>query len=259
MAILVEACVDSVDGAVAAERAGASRVELCAALADAGTTPSAGLIQTVCEAVRIPVMVLVRARGGDFVYSDAEMDVMRRDAGNALALGAAGVVIGALQPSGEIDAAATLALIDAAGESPVTFHRAVDFTPDPVAAIATLAGLGVSTVLTSGGAQTALEGAPTIARMVAAAGESMEVMAGGGVNETNVAQVIASTRVRAVHVRCGVLRTRQSVADPSAARNKAERATVRLRKQLPPDERAWEDSSEQRIRQVVIAAGGSAA
>jgi copper homeostasis protein len=238
--------VDSVDGALAAERAGASRLELCAALADGGTTPSAGLIQAVCGAVEIPVMVLVRVRGGDFVYSSIELDVMRRDVAHALERGAAGVVVGALLPDGDVDSASTRALVDAAGDAPVTFHRAVDLSRDPIAAVRTIAELGVATVLTSGAAQTALEGAPTIVRMAAAV-PGMEVMAGGGVNETNVSQVVAATRVRAVHVRCGV-----SVSRPERASTPPR---INLRKPLPQDERAWQDSSEERIRQVVIAAG----
>jgi copper homeostasis protein len=253
MPILVEACVDTLDGALAAARAGASRLELCAALADGGTTPSAGLIEAVCGAVGIPVMVLVRARGGDFVYSAAELDVMRRDVAHALALGAAGVVIGALSPDGAVDAATTAALVDAAGDAPVTFHRAVDFTRDPVAAVRNVAELGIGTVLTSGGARTALEGAPVIARMAAAGGTALTVMAGGGINEGNVAQVLAGTRVRAIHVRCGVLRGHGEGDSCRVAPG-----PIGLRKALPDDEAAWEDSSEERIRSVVIAAGGAA-
>jgi len=209
MKVLVEACVDSVHGALAAERAGAARLELCAALADGGTTPSAGLIAAVCSAVAIPVMVLIRVRGGDFVYAPDEVDVMRRDAMHAVSLGASGVVIGALTAGGDIDRATTLSLVDAAGDCAATFHRAIDFTRDPVEALGALSGLGIATVLSSGGAQTALEGAATLARMVAngVSPHSIEVMAGGGITEQNATQVIEATGVGAIHVRCSALRS----------------------------------------------------
>src|SRR5438874_11106009 len=121
---LVEVCVDSVASALAAERAGAHRLELCAALADGGTTPSAGMIAAVVKTVSIPTFVLVRARGGGFVYSDDEIDVMRRDIRVAASLGAQGIVIGALTEQGDVDATTTAVLVEAAEDLPVTFHRA---------------------------------------------------------------------------------------------------------------------------------------
>jgi copper homeostasis protein len=251
MTVVVEACVDTLRGALAAERAGAGRLELCAALSDGGTTPSQGLIEAVCSAVKIPVMVLVRVRGGDFVYAEDEVGVMRRDAANAARAGAGGVVIGALTVRGEIDAGTTLSLVDAAGGCDVTFHRAIDFAPDPVAAIDTIAELGITTILSSGGAQTALEGAPTLARMIAASGSRIQIMAGGGITESNASRVIQATGAPAIHVRCAALQT------AAAGGGESEEPRVRLRKPLPADERAWEDSSEARIRQVVIAAGAA--
>ena len=157
--ILVEACVDSVDSAIAAERGGAHRLELCDALVDGGTTPSAGMIAAVKAAVSIPVFVIIRPRGGGFVYSDAEADVMRRDAEVAGTLGADGIVVGALQPDARVDVRRTRALIDAARGLSVTFHRAFDLVRDRYEALDVLASAGVTRVLTSGGALTALLGA----------------------------------------------------------------------------------------------------
>ena len=128
--ILVEACVDSVVSSVAAERGGARRLELCDALFDGGTTPSAGMIAACKATVSIPVFVMIRPRGGGFVYSDAERDVMRRDVVVARELGADGVVIGGLRPDGIVDLALVRFLVEAAHELPVTFHRAFDLTPD---------------------------------------------------------------------------------------------------------------------------------
>src|SRR5437016_1130645 len=117
---LVEVCVDSLASALAAERAGARRLELCAALADGGTTPSAGMIAAVVKSVAIPVVVLVRPRGGGFVYSDDEIDVMRRDIAVARSLGASGVATGALSERGEVDTTTTAVLVEAAEDLPIT-------------------------------------------------------------------------------------------------------------------------------------------
>src|SRR5689334_5407973 len=119
--ILVEACVDSVASAIAAERGGARRLELCDALFDGGTTPSAGMIAACKEAVSIPVVVMIRPRGGGFVYSDMERDVMRRDVVVARDLGADGAVIGGLRPDGTVDSALVSSLKEAAPELSFTF------------------------------------------------------------------------------------------------------------------------------------------
>src|SRR5690242_19001297 len=128
--ILVEACDESVASACAAERGGARRVELCDALFDGGTTPSAGMIAACQEAVSVPVFVMIRPRGGAFVYSKEERDVMRRDVVLARELGADGVVIGGLLPNGAVDPALVDMLVETARGLPVTFHRAFDLTPD---------------------------------------------------------------------------------------------------------------------------------
>jgi copper homeostasis protein len=126
---LVETCFDTVDSALAAARGGAGRLELCASLCDAGTTPSAGMIAAVKARVAIPVFVLVRPRGGGFVYSDREFDVMRRDIDVARQFGGDGIVLGALGESGRVDVKRTLELVTADDDLPVTFHRAFDCTP----------------------------------------------------------------------------------------------------------------------------------
>lgn len=247
MPVLVEACVDSVRSALAAERAGAGRVELCAALHDAGTTPSAGMIAAVTDAVRIPVVVLVRPRGGAFAYTRAELDVMRRDVEAARRLGAAGVATGALRPDGRVDETALRSLLDAAGPLPVTFHRAFDLTPDVGESLEALAALGVRRVLTSGGAATALDGADALAALVSRSAGRVAILAGGGLREAHVAEVVRRTGVREVHVR-GSEVVRAELAESARA--------VRLRKPLPEDEAAWEETAEARIRGFVAATRG---
>jgi copper homeostasis protein len=198
---LVEAAVETLQSALAAERAGAGRIELCASLNDGGTTPSAGLIAAVIERVRIPVFVLVRPRGGDFVYSADEVDVMKRDIDVARQHGVAGIVIGALERDHRVDAATTRQLVEASAGLPVTFHRALDFTPNLFNALEHLTEIGVSRVLTSGGAPTALEGVDVIARLVDQAQDRITVMAGGGIRDHNVRDVVRQTGVREVHAR----------------------------------------------------------
>lgn len=243
---LVEAAVDTLHSAIVAERAGAGRIELCASLHDGGTTPSAGLIGAVKARVRIPVFVLIRPRGGDFVYSDTDVDVMRRDIDVARAHNADGIVIGALDDRGEIDVQKIRELLVSAGEMPATFHRAFDVTPDLAESIEKLIEAGLSRVLTSGGAPTALQGAPRLARLVAQAGTRITVMAGGGIREHNVREIIATSGVHEVHARV-------SCISRSGAR--AVTTKLRLRKDFPEDEGSWEEIDEARLRRLVIDSG----
>src|SRR3954462_14794600 len=171
--VLVEACVDAIDAALEAERGGAGRLELCGELLQAGVTPSAGLIAAGWDRVDIPLFVLVRPRTGDFLYTDDELDVMRRDIEQMKALGVDGVAIGALTAEGAVDEALMRSLIALARPMSVTFHRAFDFVRDQDAALESLLALGLDRVLTSGGAATAVEGAESIARMVRRVGDRM--------------------------------------------------------------------------------------
>ena len=250
MKVLVEACVDSVASAVAAERGGAGRLELCDNLSDGGTTPSAGMISAVKAAVRIPVFVIVRPRGGDFAYSDVELGVMRLDIEAARMLGAEGVVMGVLTKDARVDAEHTRGLMDAAAGLPVTFHRAFDHARDLPQALEALMTLGVARVLTSGGAASALEGVATIGALVKRAGGSIAVMAGGSVREENVQEVVLRSGVSEVHVRGTRVVAGASVVAATPV------GGIRFRKALPADERAWEETDERRIREFVRLANG---
>jgi copper homeostasis protein CutC len=203
MAILIEAAVESLDDADAAIAGGADRLELCADLDAGGTTPEHGLVAEVVARVRAPVLVMIRPRPGDFVYSQTELDRMRDDIGRALDLGAMGVVLGVLGASRRVDVVAVRELLRAARGRPVTFHRAIDETPDMLDAIDSLASLGVARVLSSGGTATAAEGADTLAAMVERAGDALRVVAGGGVRASVVAALVQRSAVRKVHARCG--------------------------------------------------------
>jgi copper homeostasis protein len=240
--VLVEACVDTLESALIAQSAGASRIELCADLYDGGTTPSAGTIDACHARLTVPVFVIIRSRGGDFLYGDNDMDVMIRDIAHARALGAGGIVIGALRPDGAIDVSRTAALVEAARPLPVTFHRAFDVCPDQQAALETLISLGIERVLSSGAAATAAEGTARLAALVRQAAGRIVVMAGGGVNAGNVGRVVAESGVHEVHVRCATpLRAAITHSNPS----------LRLRKNPPPDESERLVTSHTAIESVV--------
>jgi len=184
--VLVEACVDSIESALAAAAGGAHRIELCANLVEGGTTPSAGTLAMCRMRLRIPIFVLVRPRGGDFLYSAAELGVMLEDIRRVKDAGAHGVVVGMLRADGAIDGERTQQLIAAARPLQVTFHRAFDVSRDAGEALETLIGLGVERVLTSGQAATAPQGADAIARLVRRAAGRIGVLPGGGITAENV-------------------------------------------------------------------------
>jgi copper homeostasis protein len=199
--VLIEAAVETVDAAVAAERSGAGRVELCAQLDLGGTTPDQATIARVVKAVTIPVFVMIRPRGGTFVYSGDEIDAMYRDITAAAANGAAGIVLGVLRPDDRVHVEQTRALVQKAGGLPVTFHRAIDETPDLLEALDSLIDAGIARVLTSGGAATAVDGVELLARLVERADSRLAVMPGGGVRAHNARAVIERTRAREIHTR----------------------------------------------------------
>jgi copper homeostasis protein len=200
--ILLEAAVESLDEALAAVDGGADRLELCANLDVGGTTPSEALIAEVVERVAVPVFVMIRPRGGSFVYTSSEMEEMRRDIDRARELDADGFVFGVLNHSNRVDTIRTQSLMDIAGDLPVTFHRAFDRVHDQIEALETLIDLGVVRVLTSGGAPTAVEGLSSLRDLVEAADDRIGVLAGGGVRFNNVMDLVDETGVREVHARC---------------------------------------------------------
>lgn len=203
--ITLEICVDDAAGLAAATAGGADRIELCAALALGGLTPSAGLMALAAEGP-LPVLAMIRPRAGDFVFSRDELRAMRAEIAAARASGLAGVVIGASQPDGRLDAAALEELVAAAEGLDITLHRAVDLAPDPAEAMALCARLGIGRVLSSGGAMTAAAGIDRLAEM---AGQGVSVMPGGGVNAGNVDLFVSRLPLTELHASA-------SVAAPSA-------------------------------------------
>ena len=197
--MLLEICCGSLGDALEAEAGGADRVELCTNLAVGGLTPPIGTIVEATRRLTIPTIVMIRARGVDFCYTEAEFSAMEAAAEAAVAHGVAGLVFGVLTADGAIDLARTRRLRDIAGWRDAVFHRAFDVTPDPFRALDELIDLGMTRVLTSGQRDTALEGADVLKRLVDHAAERIQIMPGGGIRIFNVAEIVARTGCRQVH------------------------------------------------------------
>jgi copper homeostasis protein len=206
--VTIEVCVENTDGLLAAERGGADRAELCASLLEGGLTPSWGMILEAKRLARIPFHVIVRPRGGDFLYSDVEFAAMLADVRALRDLGVAGVVVGCLSPDGTIDETRMRALVEAARPLSVTCHRAFDMTRDPVEAVEALVRCGVDRVLTSGQRDTAVEGITILRATVEAARGRLVVMACGGLDADTIARVRDETGVSELHF--AALRTEPS-------------------------------------------------
>jgi len=197
--LLLEIAADGLGSALAAQAGGADRVELCADLADGGLTPSVGVIAAARAALALPLHVLIRPRAGDFCYPQAEIRVMQYDIEECARLGCHGVVIGALDATGDVDLAACRDLIAAAGPMSITFHRAFDAVRDRQTALEALVGLGCKRVLTSGAHSSAPQGATAIAAVVRQAAGRISVIAGAGIRPENVRQLVAATGVCEIH------------------------------------------------------------
>ena len=193
MEYFLESCCTDVEQIRRAQEAGARRIELCEKLAVGGVTPSAELLKAAISVAKVPVNVLVRPRGGDFVFSAAEADTMLRDIELCREAGAAAVVIGALNSRGDVDMPLMRRLCDAASGMSVTFHRAFDVCADPLAAFEDVLALGCDRLLTSGHESDAFKGRFFIAELVERAAGRIIVMPGCGVRRSNIARIAADT------------------------------------------------------------------
>jgi copper homeostasis protein len=196
---VVEISVESVERALAAEHGGASRIELCGALEVGGVTSGAELMRAVRAVVGLPIFAMVRPRGGDFVYSVAEFEEMRRSIEVARSAGMDGVVLGALLGDGRVDVERTMELVSAAAPLPVTFHRAFDESAELFVALEDVVATGAVRVLTSGGAVTASEASARIAELVRRARGRIVILPGSGITAGNVAGIVEATGAVEVH------------------------------------------------------------
>ncbi|PPJ41326.1 MULTISPECIES: copper homeostasis protein CutC [unclassified Pseudoxanthomonas] len=235
---VLEIAAGSLSSALAAQRAGADRVELCEGLESGGTTPSYGTLAAAREQLGIPLFVLVRPRAGDFLYTSQDADVMLRDIECCVRLGCDGIVVGALDADGDVDPSLCRQFISAAGPLSVTFHRAFDVVRDPATALEQVIELGFTRVLTSGGTSTAVEGADAIAARVRQAAERIVVMPGAGITADNVVALARATGAREFH------------ASAKTSRSSAMRFQVPALQGLASD---WSETDSERVRALRIA------
>lgn len=200
MKFKLEICVDSLESAIIAQTAGADRVELCNNLIEGGTTPGYGTIVSVRNNLTIGLNVIIRPRGSDFLYTDPEFDIMRRDIEACGEAGVDGIVLGILRNDGNIDIERTSRLIEFARPMEVTFHRAFDMCLDPPKGLEDIILTGAERVLTSGQMNSAYEGAEIIRNLVRQADNRIIIMAGGGINESNIASIARTTGASEFHL-----------------------------------------------------------
>ncbi len=198
--LILEACVETLEDAMLAEKSGADRIELCGDLSVGGVTPSEELTLACIAALKIPIMAMVRPRGGNFVYSETEFEQMKQNIAFFKKAGVAGVVFGILDEKNEVELAQTRQLAELAQPLFVTFHKAIDDTPDPVSALESLMQVpGIQRVLTSGGKDTALEGAEVLRKMRNVAEGEIKILAAGKVTKENLMQVHSAVRTSEYH------------------------------------------------------------
>ena len=200
MKFKLEICVDSIDSAINAQVAGAHRIELCDNLQEGGTTPSLGMIASVRANLSIGLQVIIRPRGGDFLYSDTEFDIMRRDIEICGEAGVEGVVIGILRNDGSVDTERTSKLVELAQPMNVTFHRAFDLCSDPFRGLQEIIETGASRLLTSGQKNIVPEGAALIKQLVRQAGNRIIGMPGSGLDESNIEEMAKQTGAVEFHL-----------------------------------------------------------
>ncbi|MEE4195468.1 MAG: copper homeostasis protein CutC [Anaerolineae bacterium] len=245
MPITIEVCVDTLSGAKLAQSLGADRLELCANLPIGGTTPSAGLLRKVRKAVEIPIHVLIRPRGGDFLYQKAEIEIMLADIGFAKSEGADAIVSGALTPQAGVDLEVTQQLIAAARPLPFTFHRAFDHSVSPLIALQQLKQIGVQRLLTSGQAASVVEGIQVLRQLMEHCAD-MSIMPGGGITPENIREILETVRPAEIHF-SGTsnvdsvmeIQSKVKMGRAEQAQQKLETDPVRLRAMIKAV-RAWE-------------------
>jgi copper homeostasis protein len=245
--MIYEICVDSVAGVRAAQAAGAQRVELCADLLEGGITPSLGVIRQARKVPGIDLNVMIRPRGGDFLFNEDEFATMRADIETSKVEGANGVVIGLLTAAGEIDIGRTRELVALARPLSVTFHRAFDVAAEPFGALETLIELGVDRVLTSGQEATVLEGLPLIVEFMKRAGDRIVIMPGGGITARNIERIVGAARPSEIHF---------AALEPVESAMRFRRAHVFMGGELRPPEYDRLESSAATIGAIAAKASG---
>jgi copper homeostasis protein len=242
MKFKLEICVDSVDSAITAEAAGAHRVELCANLAEGGTTPGYGTIVTARANLSIALHVLIRPRSSDFLYNEKEMEIMTRDIEMCGKAGVDGVVIGLILPDGNIDIERTSKVIEFARPMKVTFHRAFDLCKDPVKGLEDIISTGADRVLTSGQMHTAIGGVDLLRNLVLQANDRIVIMPGSGIDDSNIEYIAKVTGAHEFH-----LSARKSIDSKMRFR----RHGLRMGKTSDEDEYSMQVADGEKIANII--------
>lgn len=195
----LEICVFSLEAAIKASQSGADRIELCANPADGGTTPNIGLIKAARKISNLKIFPIIRPRGGNFCYSDAEFEIMKEDIKIAKECGCDGIATGILNRDHTVDEKRLKELVILAEPLEVTFIRAFDVTPDPQKALISIIESGCHRILTSGQANRATQALPLLKKLVKIAGNKISIMAGSGINPENVKSIVEQTGVQEIH------------------------------------------------------------
>lgn len=239
---IIEVCANSAAGAINAQIAEADRVELCSGLSEGGLTPSFGEMAVARDALnQTKLNVLIRPRGGDFLYTPAEQKVMFLNIEMAKKLGVDGIVIGCLTPQGDVDTELMKLLISKAGGLDITFHRAFDMCCDPFKAIHDIAALGCKRILTSGMQATAEEGIPTLKELIDYAAQKIIIMPGCGINSGNIRKIATETGAREFHF---------SAANTMYSKMLYRNQRVKMTDVSSPQEYEWRESSVYQIKEI---------
>jgi len=214
--MLLEVCASNYQSAFNAQQAGADRIELCSELAVGGITPSFGLLKEVIDTLDIPVFVLIRPRSGNFTYSDAEFEIMKKNIELSKELGVSGIVSGVLNRDNSIDIERTKVLVNLANPLPFTFHRAFDWAPDPTEALEQLIELGVDRVLTSGQAANSEKGLGLLNKLRIQAKGRISILPGGGINSSNAA-IFKASGFNEIHASAS--NSNETIAQPEISMN----------------------------------------
>jgi len=198
--ILIEVCAANIQSAIAAQKGGAKRIELCDNLYEGGTTPSYATIQIAREKLDIEIMIMIRPRGGDFCYNKIEFEIMKKDIEICKSLGVDGVVFGILLPDGNIDIERTKELVEISRPLNITHHRAFDMTPDPFRSMEEIIDLGIDRILTSGHKNTVPEGKALIEELIKKADGRIIIMPGSGIHEDNILEIKNDTGANEFHL-----------------------------------------------------------
>ena len=196
---MLEVCVDTIQAAILAEKAGADRIELCSALDVGGVTPSGPLIAGVRNAINVPLIVLIRSRAGDFFFEDLEYELMVQEAKQAIELGADGIAIGGLMASRQLNIPFLRSVVNALPKCQLVMHRAFDLVCEPAIALEELVKLGFTRILTSGGPAMAIDGLPNLRRLSEWSRSRIEILPAGGVTAANAEVILAKSGARQLH------------------------------------------------------------